>query len=183
MTTEELLRQFETIICNYNYDVFDQFNKFIPSLPEGEMIDFGTGQAKSALAIAMLNPKLKITTFTLGDELGPDKTIEDYKNTIQSRIEQYGYKDQITFGVGDSREFPWERELVALNIDSGHGYELTKDEIKRWVPFVKKDGLIFLDDYLVTRCGVRQAVDEYFFNGDFEDLNPGGMCQVFRKLI
>ena len=183
MTTEELDRKVSSIICNYNHDVVEQFNKFVPDIPEGEMVDFGTGQAKSAIMLALLNPSLYITTFTNGDELGGSESLEDYKNVIQSRLVEFGVDSRINFDIGDSRTYSWDREIVALNIDSGHSYELTRDEIKRWVPFVKEGGLIFLDDYLIERCGVMQAIDEYFLNDDFENLNPSGMCQVFRKLI
>lgn len=182
MTFDEIEEMVSSIVVNWNDDTTEQFSRFIPDLPAGEMVDFGTGQAKSAVIIAKLNPKLKITTFTNGDELGSATTLEQYKKMIQDRLEEFGVADRVAFDIGDSRVYPWNKELVAVNIDSGHGYELTRDEIERWVPFVKKNGLIFLDDYLVERCGVKQAVDEYFFNGGFEDLNPNGMCQVFRKL-
>src|SRR3990167_5041190 len=118
MTTEELDRKVSSIICNYNHDVVEQFNKFVPDIPEGEMVDFGTGQAKSAIMLALLNPSLYITTFTNGDELGGSESLEDYKNVIQSRLVEFGVDSRINFDIGDRKTYSWDREIVALNIDS-----------------------------------------------------------------
>ena len=188
MTTEatELLELVKDIPSNYNDDTFEMFVKWIPTLPEGEFVAFGTGLGKAVVAIALLNPKLKITTIDTGAPyLSVGENINVYQKRILDPIAAHGLLGKIYFEVADSRTFPWDKPLVGLNIDSGHSYELTKDEIIRWTPWVMKDGLIFFDDYLIERVGVKQAVDELVRSkpGEFEDLNIGGMEGVYRKLV
>lgn len=185
MTAEELLELVKDIPSNYNDNTFEMFAKWIPTLPEGEFVDFGTGLGKAVVAIALLNPKLKITTIDPGEPyLAAGENINIYQKRILDAFAAHDLLGKIYFEVADSRTFPWDKPLVGINIDSGHSYELTRDEIIRWVPFVQKDGLIFFDDYLVERVGVKQAVDELIKSKpeEFEDLNVDGMEGVYRKL-
>ncbi len=79
-----------------------------------------------------------------------------------------------------------------LFIDSEHTYEVTRDEINRWIPMVKKGGIILFDDYGLRETlpdrenmwGVGEAVDELMlpFPEKYELLDKG-MAIVFRKLI
>lgn len=183
MTIDELMSKVEDCVNNYNLNTFEMFLKYIPSLPAGNFVDFGTGWAKSAVAIALLNPCLKITTLDIGHGRVQDDQLPQYVEKINQSLKSHGVDDRVTFHLSSSLDFPWTDPLIGLNIDSGHSYELTKAEIERWVPFVQKGGLIFLDDYLVERVGVKQAVDESILKDDrlFEDLNPNGMNCVFRK--
>lgn len=182
MTYESFMKQLEKIPSNFNENTFEMFWKFVPNIPPGKFVDFGTGRAKSVVGIAMLNPNLDITTFDPGV---PYET--EWEDSVRRTLADFSvWSGRITFSKGDSRTFPWDESdsLVGLNIDSSHEYELTRDEIARWVPFVEKNGLIFLDDYLVDHVDVKRAVDESFLRDEtrYKDLNPGGMCCVFQKL-
>lgn len=177
MTYQDLMKFVSDIPSNFNQNTFEMFYKYIPSLTAGEFVDFGTGLGKSVVAIAKLNPGLKITTL----DTAIPYNFKDYEAHISTVLESHGVKDQVDNFLASSLEHPWDKPLIGLNIDSEHSYEITKAEIERCVPFVKVGGLIFLDDYLVERCGVKQAVDEYF-DDRFENLNPGGMCQVYRRI-
>ncbi len=182
LTFEELMEQIADIPSNYNEDTFRQFHKWVPTLPAGEFVDFGTGLGKSVVAIAILNPYLRIISIDTG--VPYDLSSLEYKRLILDTFQKHNVGTRISFDVADSLSFPWQDPLVGLNIDSGHSYELTRDEISRWIPFVQKNGLIFMDDYLIERVGVKQAVDESVLKDTsrFLDLNPDGMCCVFRKL-
>ena len=49
-----------------------------------------------------------------------------------------------------------------MYIDASHEYEYVIEDIKHWLPKVKKGGIICGDDYISGWPGVIQAVNEVF---------------------
>ena len=50
------------------------------------------------------------------------------------------------FIQGNSLEVPWDKPIDFLFIDSGHTYDLTLGELRKFVPFVKKGSFICMHD-------------------------------------
>lgn len=50
------------------------------------------------------------------------------------------------FIKGNSLEVDWDKEIDFLFIDSGHTYQLTLDEMKKFAPFVRSGGFILMHD-------------------------------------
>jgi hypothetical protein len=155
-TYEELQQLTSDIPSNYHDGTFLMLYKYIPILPKGEFVEFGTGLGKSVIFNALLNPLLSITTF---DTAIPYR-IEGYNERIEDTFRKHGVSDIAHF-IADSLIVPWSKELVGMYLDSGHQYELTLKEMERWIPFVKQHGIIILDDYLDNRVEVKKAADEY----------------------
>jgi len=63
-------------------------------------------------------------------------------------------------------------------IDASHEYEFVIEDIKNWLPKVKKGGVLCGDDYVIGWPGVMQAVDEIF--GD--KINVVGGQQWWVKI-
>lgn len=176
---EELMHFLSDIPANYHEDTFRQLYHYIPTLPEGEFLEFGTGLAKATCMIAIRNSKLKITTFDTGDPYD----VLDYNGFIENILRAHGINQNVHHFIGNSLEVELNKEFVGLNIDSGHSYTLTLAELERWVPKVKQGGIIFLDDYRDDRVEVKKAVDEFMqdYGDDFEVLSDN-MCFVMKKL-
>ena len=66
--------------------------------------------------------------------------------------------------------------LDVVFIDLDHSYESVKEDIKLWLPKVKKGGYIAGDDYHEHWPGVIQAVDELLPHATFIDD-----CWLFQK--
>ena len=47
---------------------------------------------------------------------------------------------------GNSLDVEWDRPIDFLFIDSGHSYDLTMGELKKYTPFVKEGGFIVMHD-------------------------------------
>lgn len=182
MTYDEMMQFVSDIPSNYNKNTFDVLYEYVPTLPKGHFVDFGTGLGKSVVAIASLNKKLKITTI---DNAVP-YNFDNYEEHISGVLKAHGVANRVTNILGNSTspKFNYIKKIVGLNIDSDHTYETTKKEMDIWIPKVIPNGLIFMDDYLVDRCGVKQAVDEWVIEnkGVVKILNPDNMCLVMRKL-
>jgi predicted O-methyltransferase YrrM len=69
-----------------------------------------------------------------------------------------------------------KESLDVVFIDLTHTYEAVKEDIKLWLPKVKKGGFIAGDDYHENWQGVIQAVDELLPHAWFIDD-----CWIYRK--
>ena len=74
-----------------------------------------------------------------------------------------------------ARKFTSE-SLDVVFIDLDHSYEAVKEDIKLWLPKVKKGGYIAGDDYHENWKGVIQAVDELLPHAKFIDD-----CWIYQK--
>ena len=74
-----------------------------------------------------------------------------------------------------ARKFKAE-SLDVVFIDLTHTYEAVKEDIKLWLPKVKKGGYIAGDDYHENWKGVIQAVDELLPHATFIDD-----CWLYKK--
>jgi predicted O-methyltransferase YrrM len=74
-----------------------------------------------------------------------------------------------------SKKFANE-SLDVVFIDLTHTYEAVKEDIKLWLPKVKKGGFIAGDDYHEHWKGVIQAVDELLPRATFIDD-----CWIYQR--
>lgn len=201
ITYNEFMEKLTPIPSNYTPKTFEMFYKYIPTLPAGDFVDFGTGLGKSVVGISLLNPKLNITTIDWGKPyIGVLKDLDsatDYKILMNETFADFNCEN-ISFHLANNLEFPWNKPLVGLNIDSSHTYDDTLAEINKWVPFVKIGGLVFFDDYGIwtggpvrevqdhetgNELGVVKAVNETMRrNPQFMNLEGNSVCQVYRRV-
>jgi len=127
--------------------------------PDEIIVDFGTGQGRTALTMAMANSKIKVFTFDCGRQ---DMNNEELSSLISKRIVEQKVEN-VVFQLTDARTVKWDKEIAGLSIDAESQYEETKIEIEKWFPFVKKGGQIFIQSYNLDdwHKGVKKAVDEY----------------------
>lgn len=151
------------------------------------IVDFGTGWAKSACSLGLICPKATVYTFDHGlPHINKFRSKEQYIQEVKDYIAKSG-AENVNFTFGSSLEVPWSKKIDILNIDSDESYEHAKKEIKRWLPFVKKGGLVFFHDYTHPKChGVRQAIDELipkkFPMKLLKAVQAGAVkCACFRK--
>lgn len=167
----------------------DMWCRRLGELPGNPIIvDFGTGHGRSASALALACPQATVYTFDPGlPYINDGCSPEQYEQETRDFIAATGATNVI-FTRESSLEKEWDTPIDVLNDDSDHTYPTTKSEIERWVPFVKKDGLVFFHDYDHPRCpGVRQAIDEYIAehqNLELLEVTQSGevQCACFRKL-
>lgn len=175
---EELTELVKDIPANFHEDTFRQLCKYIPTLPEGDFLEFGTGLARATIFIAHLNPKLKITTF---DNAVP-YNYPDYNAHIEETLVRHGVTKNVDHFIADSMTYEDDRMFVGMNIDSGHQYQLTYDELVRWTPHVISGGIIINDDYGDDKVEVGRAIDDFMAKyGDQFEVLENDMCFVMRK--
>jgi len=163
--------------------------RYLKDLPGNPVIvDFGTGHGKSASSLALACPQGHVYTFDPGlPYINATCTPEQYVEETKKFIADTG-ANNVTFTRESSLEKVWDKEIDVLNVDSDHTYETTKAEILRWIPFVKKDGLVFFHDFHHPRCpGVHQAIEEFIpstFPMNLLEVTDAGAvkCACFKKI-
>jgi len=60
-----------------------------------------------------------------------------------------------TFILGDSKEAQWEKEIDLLLIDGDHSYGGAKADYDKYVPFVRKGGIILMHDICRSAGAIR----------------------------
>jgi len=189
-TAEDLHKAVDHIPSSVYFPEEEMWFRRLRSL-EGNpiIVDFGCGHGRSASALALACPQGHVYTFDTGKPYINDGcSPEQYDAETRKFIADSGATN-VTFTRENSLEKEWDREIDVLNDDSDHTYPTTKAEIERWVPFVKKGGLVFLHDWEHVRCpGVKQAMTEYLEEHknlellEVTEWSGGVKCACFKKL-
>ena len=162
------------------------YMKYIAPLPKDSIVvDFGTGQAKNVIRMALCAPQVQIWTWDWGR--GGESEPVSYFKMISDRLRKHRV-DNVYFTINNSNEAwtTWDKPIDILNIDAAHDYEITWNDLIRWGNFVKYDGYIFIHDYEYKGHdgykfeGMRKAVQEYCVKG-FEFIEYIGGTQVIKK--
>ena len=177
-TVEEIIEITKDIV---SFDMKDEdvanYKKHLDTLPPNPIIvDVGTGQAKTCIRLAFLRPDAQIWSWDWGHG-HPENIPHEYFKMITDRLRDKGVTN-VYFCVADSdKAWPtWNWQINALNVDASHSYDISLEDFKRWVPFVVSGGYIFIHDYNYLSGndfkfnGLRQAVEEYFNDKEFEFL-------------
>lgn len=142
--------------------------KYLKDLPGTPMIvDFGTGWGRSAASLALACPQAMVTTFDIGVtyvQHGNVKTLEEYKEVVAGYLGKAGVtnvKHEIMNSLDPNSVEGEEPFIDVLNIDSDHSYEATVKEMAKWIPLVKKGGIIMFHDFEHPNApGVGEAIHE-----------------------
>jgi predicted O-methyltransferase YrrM len=144
----------------YSDDILPYYKEIIVKMPEhSKLVEVGTFHGRSAVFMAeeieKLNKNVDFYTIDVWD-MRP-ACLRDSKAIF---LQGYSLEVAKTFS---------DESLDFVFIDATHTYEAVKDDIKTWLPKVKKGGIIAGHDYYdydfpkEASCpGVRKAVDECF---------------------
>jgi len=144
------------------------YEKLMKMPEKGRLVDIGTGRGHSALLFALTKPKWTIYTI---DGYGLYGTIQNVWNlqgknefnlsgipAVRAFWQQHKVKNIIQV-VGNSWEIGWELPVDVVYIDADHSYQAVEKDVKKFVPFLKEDGLLMLHDYNNT-YQVKSYVDK-----------------------
>jgi predicted O-methyltransferase YrrM len=144
-------------------------------LPEnGVIVNIGAYWESSTISLLMDRPDLY--AFSIDPEVCQDGL---------DNLKHFNMKDRVVRVLGRSQDIDWPFEIDAVYIDGDHTYEGCKGDRDRWVPKVKKGGIVFFHDYGTPHTpGVVRVVDETM--GGFEYLGKDldtdkGVLVAYRK--
>jgi predicted O-methyltransferase YrrM len=122
------------------------------------VVELGTGTGWTALALALHDSAREVITYDPVNRTERDRYLELVDPEVRRRI---------TFveAPGSSGP-PDEDEIDLLYVDSAHGSEATKEELRAWQPALAPGALVVLDDFSHPDFpGVREAVHELGLSG------------------
>lgn len=163
MTTGEIIEKTKTYFC-YGIEEPDIAIRIEEArkMPSGSFaVDFGTGQARTAITMAMANPGLIVYTFDIGRA---DMTNEALAERVHHRCVEQNVTN-LKYYLGDAKIIvkDWDKPLHLLNIDAEGDYERTLIEVEEWYPHVVSGGTIFMQSYNLTGKypAIKEIVDKY----------------------
>jgi SAM-dependent methyltransferase len=168
----------------FNY--YPYYKSILKDLPNKfEMVEVGSWLGKSTIGMALMNKESNkdCKIYAIDTWEGSDE--EYHKDMIQklskqnktlyekfiSNIEQFNLQDVVVPIKNTSEEASKQFEDNSIDIiiiDAAHDYDNVYNDIKHWLPKVKKDGILAGDDYDENWPGVIAAVNDYFGMGNFE---------------
>jgi predicted O-methyltransferase YrrM len=159
------------------------YNYLLANMPEdGTFVELGAWLGKSS---AYLCDKATSQQITIVDSFKGTadyldsfyqlaKTQDIYKLFLKNMGDR-NYKVIKSTSKAASKKFA-DESLDVVFIDLDHSYEAVKEDIRLWLPKVKKGGYIAGDDYQENWKGVIQAVDELLPHATFMDD-----CWIYQK--
>ena len=151
--------------------------------PGSTVVDFGIGQARTSITMAMANPDIEIYAFDSGRI---DMTNDQLMDRTLKRCQDQGVNN-VHFSIGDAKLLfqDWKYPLGILSIDAEGSHEATKIEVEGWFPHVISGGTIFMQSYnLVYKYpDIKLIVDEYLVSHEEYKLDVlAHNTQVIKKL-
>lgn len=143
--------------------------------------EIGSWKGRSTYALLTGNKEGTVTAIDTwkGSSDPTDKThgrdvFEDFKNNVGHFTNLVVNRKS---GVDAAQDYE-DKSFDMVFIDAGHTYEEVKEDIKTWLPKVKKGGILCGHDYHPQKWpGVVKAVDEVFHKVD------GVVDTIWYKLI
>ena len=159
------------------------YDYLLANMPkDGTFVELGAwlGKSSSYLCDKATGQDIIIVDTWKGspNELTTHHKLATEQDIYQLFVENMGerkYKAIKATSKAAARKFKAE-SLDVVFIDLDHTYEAVKEDIKLWLPKVKKGGYIAGDDYHENWKGVIQAVDELLPHATFIDD-----CWLYRK--
>jgi cephalosporin hydroxylase len=167
------------------------YSNMVNKFDNAVFAEIGVWKGQSAVYMAeQIKKSGKNIKFWAIDSFCGDGEENEYNNDpdVQSKTILQKYYENIEPVKNYINTIP-ENSLVAhkyfenesidfLFIDGDHRYEGVKQDLKLWMPKIKKGGVIAGHDYNEPTCGVKQAVDEFFL---FGAQGYAGGCWIFYK--
>jgi predicted O-methyltransferase YrrM len=159
------------------------YDYLIHNMPQdGKFVELGAWLGKSSAYLCDTATYQEITIVDTWkgspNELTTTHKLATQQNIYNLFVENMGtrkYKAIKATSKAASKKFANE-SLDVVFIDLTHTYEAVKEDIKLWLPKVKKGGFIAGDDYHENWKGVIQAVDELLPRAWFIDD-----CWIYQR--
>lgn len=90
--------------------------------------------------------------------------------------------DRLVFFPAFSHELIWTRPIDVLFIDGSHQHEHVLADLEHFVPFLKEDGVLILDDWVAVERAFNEFCDKYrLLRADLIPLNTFQKLAAFRN--
>lgn len=153
----------------WDYDI-QEYRKIISEVPEGGTIcELGPWKGRSLCSVADIIKKKKLKVIAVDIFTGTAHEADLVRQGKESDIEAIFRANMKRFGLdpvvhrmttNEAAKIIKDKSLDLCFIDADHSFEGITDDLKNWIPKVKKGGLIGGHDYNgMAWPAVRQVVD------------------------
>ncbi len=181
MDSEQVIRAVDDIPSYILEDDIRLYHKYMSQLKDGsEVLDIGTGLAKSAIALALSNPEVMVITVDNGIypiERNWAAGNEDYKLNMLKSFSEHGVNN-IRFYLTDILDGENSlADLLKIALFQLDGEKETEGRILRKIfPLIEKDGIMLIRNY----DRFKDEVDDICKGCEY--LEQRGKIQVIKKV-
>lgn len=143
------------------------------------VLEIGSGQSTFALTAAVNETKGELFSIDLTPELSSLRLYPEAKGLLPTEPRYHSIE-------GDSKAVGWDKPIDLLFIDSGHSYELTLLELRKYAAWVKVGGWILAHDtgefnniFADCRRAMLDFIDETGWR--FRTMNNQNGLTIIRK--
>lgn len=123
------------------------------------IVEIGAGRSTFALVAAAFETDGHVTSIDIGGEGTLDR-VQWGKETMKKESD-----GRFTMLMQSSLDVEWDKPIDFLFLDSEHTFDLTKAEMEKWFPKVRKGGVIMMHDTAAEggqQVQCRQAFEEWY---------------------
>lgn len=117
---------------------------------------------KNILELGVRSGESTIAFLQAAKEINGKVTSIDVNPCIEAKdlVQNYNLQNYWTFIQGNDMEIKWDKPIDHLFIDTSHEYQHTFNELVKYEPIVRDDGIITMHD-IVSYPGVQEAINDY----------------------
>lgn len=135
--------------------------KYASRLNGATIVEVGSYAGRSTLVLSLASPTSTVYAI---DPFKKDLP-EDYRKVLKHFRQNIKGLNVVHFRKTSlSVALHWDKPIDLIHIDGEHSYKSVKRDIKMWMPFVKKGGVMLFHDYEARQFGVRDAVNKFCQN-------------------
>jgi len=160
----------------------------------GEIIEIGSfkGKSTSFLAMGIRDSKKKSKVFAIDPHKGSKEhqiggkyeTLTDTYKEMTNNLGMLGLSDFVEIIKDTSMNVvqKWNKPVGLIFIDGSHEYDDVRNDLRYWMKFVPKGGVICIHDSLKWE-GPKAVCEEFLIgNPKFSIFRVGSMLVAFRKI-
>jgi predicted O-methyltransferase YrrM len=181
MKWKDVREKIGTITDHYSMreDQHELLYNYAMKVPKnGVVLEIGVCNGKTAALFALVGKEKGYKYYGIDNF-----SLEGTKADVDGHLQRLGVKGEII--ETDSRTYDWKLPIDLLFIDGGHDEANISVDCEKYIPFVKKGGIVIFDDWALdeTRANPHWAVGHYgtIATEGWEDICNEIYIRAFRR--
>lgn len=117
------------------------------NIQDGLILEIGCFMGRSTKMLALASPTSHIVSIdplaTVHDSI--DEKADNVYKRLHEEMDEYDWEHIQKY----SQDVKWNKPIDLLHIDGDHREKQLREDIKKFIPFVKKGGVVMFHDYAV----------------------------------
>lgn len=143
-----------------------------------DVLEIGTycGLSTEALLDATTGMVFTVDPFERGETVPPHP---QQRAWIEPLVRDH--PERLVVIPARSQDLIWSHPIDVLMVDGEHSYAACSADLESFGRYIRKGGILFLDDYIDPYLDVLKSWEDFSLQSDFEPLEQVGKLAMFRR--